>query len=373
MPSDYYALLGVGRDATEDEIKRAYRKLARTHHPDANGGDPEAEARFKEITLAYETLRDPERRRRYDLFGPEGVAAGSGAGAPGAFFGSGGFADIFETFFGQAGGFRTAEPGTRRGEDAEVTVDLTFEQAIFGVEIEVPLNLPVPCEECRGSGARPGTSPMACPDCGGSGTVRRVRQSFLGQMMSATPCTRCRGSGKLVTSPCPECRGQGRRSSVRTLAVQVPAGVDDGATLRVTGQGPAAARGGVPGDLFVHLRVTPDRRFERSGDDLVARLHVPMTLAALGGTVPFETLDGTEVIDIPAGTQSGKLVRLRERGVPQLRGRGRGDLLVQVTVDVPTKLTREEEELLRRLAELRAESVAPPDSGFFSRIRSSLG
>jgi molecular chaperone DnaJ len=367
---DPYTVLGVPRGASDDEIKRAYRKLARTHHPDANGGDLESEARFKEITVAYETLRDPERRKRYDVFGADGGAGGPGNGS---FFGGAGFGDIFEAFFGQAAGFRTAEPGGRRGEDAEVRVELTFEQAVFGTEIEVSLEVPLACEDCHGTGARPGTSPMTCPDCAGSGTVRRVRQSFLGQMVSAMPCQRCRGVGELVSSPCPECRGQGRKASRRTITVQVPAGVDDGATLRVTAQGPAAVRGGLPGDLFVHLKVVGEKRFERVRDDLVARLHIPVTLAALGGEVPFETLDGSEVIRVAPGTQTGKVVRIRERGVPQLRGRGRGDMLVHLFVDAPTKLSREEEELLRRLAELRGEQVAPPEAGFLSRLRSTLG
>jgi molecular chaperone DnaJ len=371
VPTDFYELLGVGRDATEDEIKRAYRQLARVHHPDANGGDPAAEAKFKELTAAYETLRDPERRRRYDMFGPDSNSS-AGAGN-GAFFGGAGFGDIFEAFFGQAAGHRPGEQGMRRGEDAEVRIDLSFEQAVFGIEVEVPLDLPAGCESCSGTGARPGTSPIPCTMCGGAGQVRQVRQSFLGQMVTAVQCQRCRGVGEVVASPCPECRGQGRRNVRRTITVQVPAGVDDGATLRVSGQGPAALRGGTAGDLFVHLRVAPDRRFERLRDDLVTRLHIPMTMAALGGEVPFETLDGTEVIKVEPGTQTGKIVRLRNRGVPELRGRGRGDMLIHIFVDAPSKLSREEDELLRRFAELRGEAVSPPDGGLFSRLRSSLG
>jgi molecular chaperone DnaJ len=373
VPTDFYELLGVGRDATEDEIKRAYRQLARTHHPDANGGDPASEARFKEVTLAYETLRDSERRRRYDMFGPDGASAPQPGGATFFGAGAGGFGDIFEAFFGQQGGFRQAQPGMRRGEDAEIRIDLSFEQAVFGTDVDVPLELPVACEACSGSGARTGTSAIGCPDCGGAGQVRRARQSFLGQIVTATPCPRCRGIGEIVSSPCAECRGQGRQAVRRTLTVQVPAGVDDGATLQVPGQGPAAIRGGAAGDLYVHLRVVPDRRFERSRDDLVSRLHIPMTLASLGGQVTFETLDGSEVLSIPSGTQTGKVIRLRDRGVPQLRGRGRGDMLVHLFVDAPTKLSREQEELLRRFAEMRGEDVAGPEGGFLSRLKSSLG
>jgi molecular chaperone DnaJ len=368
--TDYYELLGVPRQATEDEIKKAYRALAREHHPDANGGDAASEAKFKEITVAYETLRDPERRRKYDMFGPEGQQGGV---ANGSFFGGAqGFGDIFEAFFGQAGGFRATQGG-RRGEDAEVTVNIPFDKAVFGGDVDVPIEVPLPCTACSGSGARPGTTPTTCPDCNGAGAVRRVRQSFLGQMMATVACPRCRGAGEVVSSPCTECRGQGRRTERRKISVRVPAGVDNEATLRVTGAGPAAVRGGEPGDLYVHLRVVPDKRFERARDDLVAKLHIPMTAAAFGCELEFETLDGPELVKIPPGTQSGKLVRIRGRGVPSLQGRGRGDLVLQVFVDTPSRLSKEEEELLRRFAEMRGEQVNPADPGLLSRLRSSFG
>ncbi len=371
MATDYYELLGVGRNATDDELRRAYRRLARALHPDANGGDVAAEARFKEVTAAYETLRDPERRRRYDLFGPD--AERGGGAAPGDIFGAGGLGDIFGAFFGGSP-FGSGRPaGPRRGEDLEITLDLAFEEAVFGVQREITLRSALSCSTCGGSGAEPGTLPSACPDCGGAGQQRRVRQSILGQVVTTTPCPRCQGIGQIVTSPCRECHGDGRRVEEHPVRVEVPGGVDDGTTLRIPGAGNAPHRGGVPGDCYVHLRVVPDQRFGRAGTDLTVDLHVAFTQAALGATVELETLDGVEQITVQPGTQSGKVLRLRGKGVPHLRGRGRGDLHVRIVVDTPTGLPREQEVLLRELAAMRQESVTNGEGGLFSRIRSSFG
>ncbi|HEV3354437.1 MAG TPA: molecular chaperone DnaJ [Acidimicrobiales bacterium] len=374
--ADYYELLGVAPSATEDEIKRAYRKLARELHPDANGGDPHAEDRFKEVTVAYETLRDPERRRRYDMFGPDTAAAGAGAGFDAGPFAAG-LGDLFESFFG--GGFGGSPFGggrtrarSRQGPDMEVAVDLTFDEAVFGVQREVRLRQPVACATCQGSGARPGTTPTTCGECGGSGEVHRVRRSILGQMVSSSPCGQCGGTGEEVTSPCSDCRGEGRVTEERAYTVDVPAGVDDGSTLRLTGRGAAGARGGGYGDLYVHLRVEQHERFQRHGNDLVDVLHLPITQATLGAHLRYDTLDGTEDLVVPAGTQSGRVFRLRGRGVPHLDGRGRGDLLVQVMVDTPTHLTAEQAELLRRFAAARGDEVAPADTRLFSKIRSAF-
>ncbi|MDQ1418217.1 MAG: molecular chaperone DnaJ [Acidimicrobiaceae bacterium] len=385
---DFYALLGVGQQANEDELKKAYRKLARELHPDANPGDPEAEERFKAVTLAYETLRDPERRRRYDMFGPEAIrgtgAGGSGTADPFAGFGATGLGDLFDAFFGGASPFgagagaggaggagarRGGRPGPPPGEDSEAVLDLDFADAVFGVEQEISVRIPVPCSVCDATGARPGTSPVTCTNCNGTGELRRVRQSILGQMVTASPCTRCGGTGQEIASPCGECRGQGRRNEERTFMVEVPAGVDNGSTLRLPGRGAAGPRGGPPGDLYVHLRVHPHARMQRSGNDLHHELHLAMTQASLGVTMPFETLDGSEELTFSPGTQSGQVVRLRGRGVPVLQGRGRGDLLITVVVDVPTDLTKEQEELLRNLAAQREETVAPQEAGLFSKIR----
>lgn len=375
VATDYYELLGVSKSASDEDVKRAYRRLARELHPDTNPGDVVAEARFKEITLAYETLRDPERRRRYDMFGPEAVR-GTGAGGGGSDpFGFGvNLGDIFETFFGaQQGGFGGgSRAASRRGADAEVFLDLSLSEAAFGCEREITVTLPVPCDTCEGTGARPGTSPTTCTECRGSGQVQQVRQSFLGQMVTSSVCSRCHGLGEIVASPCTDCRGEGRRTRERSLGVEVPAGVDDGATLRISGAGPAAVRGGMAGDLYVHLRVAAEQGLERSGTDLLASVRVSYAQAALGATLEVGSLEGPLELQVPPGVQSGSVLRIAGQGVPRLRSKRRGDLLVTVVVETPSKLSKEEEELLRQLAELRGETVSPPDGSLMSRLRSSF-
>jgi molecular chaperone DnaJ len=381
VADDYYEVLGVGRNASEDEIKRAYRRLARELHPDANPENTGAEESFKAVNRAYETLKDPERRRRYDMFGDDPRGAGGGADPFGGMGGAGGagLGDLFDAFFGgnpfgggAGGGARGARSGPRRGEDAEATLDLDFTEAVFGADRELAIRIPVTCETCAGSGARPGTTPVTCTMCGGAGEVRRVRQSILGQMVTASACPRCGGTGEEIPSPCPDCRGEGRRTLERSFVVEVPAGVDNGQTLRLTGRGAAGHRGGPPGDLFVHLRVRAHSTLRRDGAELRATLHVALTQAALGTHVQFETLDGTEEVVIPAGTPSGREIRLRGQGVPHLQGRGRGDLVITVTVDTPGELTKVQEDLLRQLAAERGEQVAAPGAGLRSKIRGAF-
>jgi molecular chaperone DnaJ len=375
--ADYYELLGVSRSATADEIKKAYRQRAREFHPDANPDDASAAEQFKKIAQAYQVLSDDQQRARYDRYGEAGVGGAGGGPSAEDLFG-GGLGDIFETFFGGGGaspfgGGRSRGPsGPPRGQDIEVIADISFEQAVFGDEIDVSLKLPTRCGDCDGSGAGEGTQPVTCSDCGGSGQVQRVRQSLLGQMVTASPCSRCGGLGQIVTTPCATCRGEGRVTSDKSYQVDVPAGVDSGSTLRLTGRGAVGPRGGASGDLYVHLRVAPHERFVRDDHDLVTEVPISIAQAALGTQIELETLDGTEHLVVPPGTQPVRECVLRQRGVPHLRGRGRGDLRARVRVDIPTKLTDDEVDLLTRYADGRGEVVGNGKEGLFSRIKSAF-
>lgn len=365
--ADYYAVLGVSRNASDDEIKRAYRELARKYHPDSNPDDPDAEERFKEVTRAYEVLRDPERRRRYDVFGDGGERVG-GAADPFA-----GFGDLFDAFFGgDPFGARSRPSGPTRGDDAETVIELTLEEAAFGATRTIEARLPVECGRCQGSGCEPGTFPTRCDVCGGTGEVRQVRRSILGQIMTSAPCGVCGATGRRILTQCRDCRGDGRVMAARSIDVDVPAGVDNGTRLRLAGRGAAAQRGGPPGDLYVTIAVRPHPDLERHGDDLVHVTRVGLAQAALGTELEIPGLDGTQTLTVPAGTQPGQVFRIKGKGVPSLRGRGRGDLLVRVDVEVPTKLDDEEAELLYRLAEHRGEPVAPPPKSVFARLRSAF-
>jgi molecular chaperone DnaJ len=361
----------VGRDASADEIKRAYRRLARELHPDANP-DPDAETQFKEVAHAYEVLSDPERRQRFDTYGDDEGPSGQPFGA-----GFGGLGDIFDAFFGGspfggAGGRGRAAGGPPSGPDLEAAITLEFEDAVFGTQAPVTVRTAVACMDCEGSGALAGTYPTTCTDCGGSGQVRRVRQSILGQMVTAGPCPRCQALGTIIEHPCPTCHGEGRVVEEQTYTVEIPAGIEDGRAVRLSGRGAAGPRGGRPGDLYIHVRVRAHERFERHGNDLLCELPVSFAQAALGCLLQFPTLDGIEDLVIERGTQTGKMLRLRARGVPYVEGRGRGDLVVRVVVETPTHLSSDEEEVLRRLAALRGEEVAPQEEGFFSKIRSAF-
>lgn len=370
--ADFYELLEVPRGADAETIKKSYRRLARKLHPDANPGDPEAEERFKQITRAYEVLSDPEARARYDRFGEQGLGGAGGAGDP---FGAG-LGDIFEAFFGGGspfgGGQGRGPSGPPRGQDIEMVADITLEQAVFGATVPVEVRTAARCEECAGSGAGSGTKPVTCTDCSGTGQVRRVRQSLLGQMVTTGPCQRCSGYGEVVVTPCATCRGEGRVVTTATYTIDVPAGVDTGSTLRLTGRGAVGPRGGGAGDLYVHIRVADHERFAREGDDLVTVLPIGMAQAALGTHLVLPTFEGDEDLVVPAGTQSGREFVLRGRGVPHLNGRGRGHLRVRVVVETPTKLSDAEEEALRAFAAARGEEIAAADAGFFSRIKSAF-
>lgn len=354
---DLYGVLGVHPDATEDEIKRVYRQLVRELHPDVNG-DPAAVQRFKEVTAAYDTLCDPVRRRQYDLYGRTGQ--GGGGVGPDTFpFGD--FGDIFDVFFGggaRAGRRRGRRTRARPGEDQRVPLELTFEEAAFGVRTELDVDSLVRCVRCEGRGCEPGTTPAPCIRCGGMGDVQEVARSIFGTVMTARPCPTCDGSGEVVPNPCEACRGEGRVRERRSVPVEVPAGVADSMELRMSGQGLAGRAGGPPGDLFVSFQVKPHPVFERRGNDLVCELSVPMTMAALGADVEILTLEGAEVLKLEPGTEAGTVMRLRGKGIPQLERRGRGDLFVTVLVETPEPRSKEERALLERLAELRGEKVS---------------
>ena len=369
--ADFYELLGVARNASADDIKRAYRRKARELHPDANPGDAAAESQFKEVARAYETLSDPDTRARYDRFGEEGLGASGGQN-----FAGGGLGDLFDAFFGGGGGSpfggRGGPAGPPRGQDLEVVADLTFEQAVFGATVPVTLRTAVACTDCNGSGAGMGTQPVTCSECNGRGQVQRVRQSLLGQMVTASPCNRCHGTGQIIATPCPTCNAEGRIITEKTYQVDVPAGVDTGSTLRLTGRGAAGPRGGGAGDLYVHIRAAAHDRYRREDTNLVTDLPISIAQAALGTRFTLTTLDGDEELDVPAGTQPGREFVLRGRGVPRLQGRGRGDLVVRTVVQVPSKLTDDEAELLRLFAESRGEHVTPHEKGLFSRIKSAF-
>lgn len=362
--TDYYTVLGVEPESSQDDIKRAFRRLARQYHPDATGGDDASAERYKQISEAYSVLSDPERRRQYDSARMGGVFGGG--------FGST-IEDIFETFFG--GGVRGPQgPRTRarRGEDVQVDVELEFAEAVFGTKRTVEVQRYDPCTRCTGTGCEPGSHPVRCDHCGGSGQVQQVRRTMLGQMVTAYPCAACEGTGQAIPTPCSACRGSGRVPEDAELPIEIPPGIEDGDRLRLTGSGEAGTNGGPRGDLYVRFFVQPDERFVRSGDDLVTWVDVPMTVAALGGEVVFETLDGEERLTVDRGTQSGSICRVRGRGQPRRGGRGRGDLIARVHVVTPSDLDGEQERLLRELAERRNE-LGPAGKGMFARLRRALG
>ena len=371
--ADHYSVLGVSKQATEAEIKKAYRSMARQYHPDQNPDDAEAEAKFKEAANAYEVLGDPERRARYDRFGDDGLG-GQGGPGPGAPFGAN-LGDIFETFFGAGGspfGGGRGPSGPPPGEDLETVLDLDLDEAVFGGEKMVSVQTGVACEPCDSSGSEPGTGTSTCPECSGSGQVQRVRQSILGQMVTAAQCPTCLGRGLTVDQACTTCKGEGRKIEEVTYTVDVPAGVDSGSTLRLTGRGAVGPRGGTQGDLYVHISVREHELFVRDGNDLIFDKPIGFAQAALGAELEIPTLEEPETLIVPPGTHSGRRFRLRAKGVPHVNGRGRGDLVVNLIVATPTDLTDEQEQLLRQFAELRSESVAQPEDGFFSKVKSAF-
>src|SRR5262252_1130242 len=373
VATDYYAVLGVRKDANGEEIKRAYRRLARELHPDVNP-DPATQERFKEITQAYEVLSDPEKRQMYDLGGDPFARFGGAGGFAGGFSP---FSDIMDAVFGGAGASRGPRSRARRGRNATLRVDLDLAECAFGTTRDLTVDTAVVCPTCSGEGSAPGSHPTTCEVCGGIGEIRQTQRSFLGPVMTARPCPGCGGFGTVIRRPCQECDGDGRVRTRRTVKVRIPAGVEDGTHIQLAGEGEVGPGGGPPGDLFLEIVQRAHPIFERHGDDLHCTLTIPMTAAALGATLPIQTLDGPANIDIRPGTQSGQAIPLFGQGSSHLHGPGRGDLVIHVTVETPTKLEPDQEELMRQLARLRGEEsppgkFAPGEQGFFSRLRDAF-
>jgi molecular chaperone DnaJ len=372
---DYYEVLGVSRDATDSDLKSAFRNLARKYHPDVNDA-PDAEERFKEINEAYSVLSDADKRAAYDRFGHQGVRGPNGGpGFETVDFSD--FADIFGDMFG-FGGFggrtRTASrTAPRRGADLQYQVVVSFKEAIHGTEKEVEVTKDENCGTCSGSGAKPGTSPKTCPECQGRGEVRQTRQTLLGAMVQVTTCPVCSGRGSVIESHCPTCQGRGLVRNTRRKKVSIPAGVDDGTRIRLAGEGQSGANNGPPGDLYLLVRVRPHKYFRRRDQDILLDLNVNIAQATLGAEVKVPTVDGDVKLKIPAGTQPGKIIRMRGRGVPHLRSNSRGDQLVIVNVTIPKRLDEEERELFEKLAQKMDSKVLPQEKGFLDRLKNVLG
>ena len=372
---DYYDILGVERSADEAALKSSFRKLAMEHHPDRNGGCEEAAGRFKEINEAYSVLSDPQKRAAYDRFGHAGVNGAAGGGGGGQFHDVNDifnevFGDVFGDMFGGRGRQRS---GPARGQDLRYDLEITLEQAYAGSEVEISVPASITCETCDGSGAKPGTSPTVCGGCGGAGRVRASQGFF----SIERACPRCGGSGRLVLDPCADCHGHGQVRKQRTLQVRIPAGVDDGARIRLAGEGDAGARGGPRGDLYIFLSVRPHELFDRDGLDLLCTVPVPMAVAALGGEIEAPCLMGGDNCDgacrievkVPEGAQTGRTVRLKGKGMPSLRSRDRGDLVVELFVETPTKLTARQKELMREFAEICGEQQHPKSANFIGKAK----
>ena len=369
---DYYEVLGLARNASNDDLKGAFRRLARQYHPDVNK-EPDAEERFKEINEAYAVLSDADRRAAYDRFGHAGVKGAGGAADFTVDFTD--FADIFGDLFG-FGGFGRSGRGSRnaprRGADLQYRVDLTFEEAVFGVEKEIEITRDEVCDNCSGSGAEPGTSPERCSACNGAGEVRQVRQTLLGSMVQVATCPTCNGQGETISTPCLSCKGRGLERNVRKKVVSIPAGVDTGTQIRMAGEGQPGLNGGPQGNLYIAINVRPHKYFKRRETNILLDIDVNIAQATLGAEVDVPTVDGTVKLKIPTGTQPGKVLRMRDKGVPHLRGNGRGDQLVVINVDIPTRINSDQRVLFEQLAESLGSEVRPQERSFFDWLKETL-
>lgn len=372
---DYYEVLGVSKGASDDEIKKGFRKMARKYHPDVNRDNTkEAEEQFKEVNEAYEVLSNSERRAQYDQFGHAAFEGGAGGGGGfGGFGGGGGFNDIFDMFFGGQSGFGGRQPGPEKGSDLRYDMEITFEQAAFGVETEIQIPRTEDCKKCNGSGAAPGTHAETCSQCKGSGQIQVAQNTPFGRMVNTRTCDRCHGEGKIVQTPCKECHGQGKTRVKRKIKVKIPAGVDNGSRLRVSHEGEAGLRGGPPGDLYVYIFVKSHKLFTREGSEVICEVPISFVQATLGDEIEVPTLDGKVKLKITEGTQSGTIFRLREKGIPHLRGNGRGDQHVRVKVVTPQKLNEKQRELLQEFGKASGENINPEQKNFFKKVKDVFG
>ena len=372
---DYYEVLGVAKTATDDEIKKAYRTLAKKYHPDLNGGDKDCEAKFKEVNEAYEVLSDPQKRARYDQFGHEDPRAGGAGGGYGDFTGGfgGGFDDIFSAFFGGGfGGGGQRARGPQRGDDLRYDLTITFEEAAFGCEKEISVTRDENCEECGGTGARKGTQPTQCPTCHGTGQVQSFVNTPIGRVSNVRVCEACHGQGTIINDPCPKCSGRGRVRKNRKITIKIPAGIDNGMQIPLRKQGEPGLRGGENGDLYIFVTVKPHKLFTRENYDLYCDVTVSFTQAALGGEIDVPTLNGMIKHNLPEGTQPGTVIRLRGQGIQNLRGAGTGDLYIKVNVEIPRKLTDKQKELLMQFDETLTGKEYEAKKSFFERVKDAF-
>lgn len=380
---DYYEVLGINKSASEEEIKKAYRKLAKKYHPDMNQGDKGAESKFKELNEAYEVLSDKDKKTRYDQFGhagvdPNGFGGAGGFGGTGGFSGfggSGGFEDIFDIFFGGAGGGFGSSGGTRRrsgpqkGADLKYELEIEFEEAAFGVKKDVHVTRNETCNDCKGTGAKAGSSVETCKACGGSGEIRYTQSTVFGRVVNVKPCSECQGEGKVIKEPCPQCKGRGNIRKSRKITIDIPAGVDTGSVMPLRGEGEPGLKGGSNGDLYIYLRVKPHKLFKREGINLYCEMLISFTQAALGDEIDVPTLEGNMKYSIPEGTQTGTTFRIKNKGIPSLKNKMKGDLYFTVKISVPKKLTDHQKELLRQYAEISGDNIEDQGKSFFDKVK----